>query len=115
MENPLRARFKPLKDQKAKSRRKPPTYKQPELERLWKHCDACEKTIFATLFLTGLREQELYLLDWPDVDLKNDTLRVTAKPAEGFSPKDYEERVIPIPPDLLDLLKNAPRLSLTQN
>jgi integrase len=45
------------------------------------------------------------------VDLKAGTVRVTAKPAEGFSPKDYEERTIPIPPDLLDLLKNAPRTS----
>jgi integrase/recombinase XerD len=110
MENPC-ARFKPLKDQKAKSRRKPPTYKQPELDRLFKHCDQSEKTIFATLLLTGLREQELYFLDWPDIDLKNETLRVTAKPTEGFSPKDYEERVIPIPPDLLDLLEKAPRTS----
>jgi hypothetical protein len=52
MENPC-ARFKPLKDQKAKARRKPPTYRQAELDRLFKHCDAGEKTIFATLLLTG--------------------------------------------------------------
>ena len=110
MENPC-ARFKSLKDQMAKSRRKPPTYKQPELDRIFKHCDEIEKTIFATLLLTGLREQELYFLDWPDIDLKTETLRVTPKPAEGFSPKDYEERAIPMPPDLLDLLKNAPRTS----
>jgi integrase/recombinase XerD len=110
LENPC-ARFKSLKDPKTKARRKPPTYKQAELDRLFKHCDAGEKTIFATLLLTGLREQELYFLDWPDIDLKNETLRVTAKPAEGFSPKDYEERTIPIPPDLLDLLKTTPRTS----
>jgi hypothetical protein len=108
MENPC-ARFKSLKDPKTKARRKPPTYKQPELDRIFKHCDQTEKTIFATLRLTGLREQELYFLDWPDVDLKAGTIRVTPKPTEGFSPKDYEERAIPIPPDLLNLLKELPQ------
>jgi integrase/recombinase XerD len=108
MENPC-ARFKSLKDPKTKARRKPPTYKQPELDRIFKHCDHTEKTIFATLLLTGLREQELYFLDWPDVELKAGTIRVTPKSAEGFSPKDYEERAIPIPPDLLALLKELPQ------
>jgi len=108
MENPC-ARFKSLKDPKTKARRKPPTYEQPEIDRIFKHCDQTEKTIFATLLLTGLREQELYYLDWPDVHLKGGTIRVTPKPAEGFSPKDYEERAIPIPPDLLNLLKELPQ------
>ena len=110
IENPC-ARFKSIKDPKAKARRKPPTYTQQELDKIFAKCDDGEKTIFATLLLTGLREQELYFLDWGDVDLKAETLRVTPKPAEGFSPKDYEERALPIPPDLLDLLKAQPRTS----
>jgi integrase/recombinase XerD len=52
-----------------------------------------------------MREQELCYLDWPDVDLKKETVRVTGQGKEGFSPKDYEERVIPIPPDFVVLLR----------
>jgi integrase/recombinase XerD len=110
LENPC-ARFKPLRDQLTKAHRKPPTYKKPELDRLFAACNDFEKTAFATLLLTGLREQELYFLAWPDVDLKEGIVRVTAKPEEGFSPKDYEERTIPIPPDLVRLLKQLPQTS----
>ena len=110
MENPC-ARFKPLRDQMAKARRKPPTYKQAEVDQLFAKCDNIEKAKFSTLLLTGFREQELYFLSWPDVDLKEGTVRVTPKPEAGFSPKDYEERIIPIPPDLVQELKKLPQSS----
>ncbi len=111
LENPC-ARFKPLKDPSAKARKKPPTYTQEETSRLLVGCaDPLERTIFATLLLTGLREQELYYLSSTDVDPKKSTIKVTPKPNEGFSPKDYEERVIPIPAELAELLKNLPRVS----
>jgi integrase/recombinase XerD len=45
------------------------------------------------------------------VNLNAGTVKVTPKPKEGFSPKDYEERVIPSPPTLGGLLKNLPRRS----
>src|SRR5262249_38530048 len=109
MENPC-ARFKALKDHSAKARKKPPTYTTEETNRLLAACETeFEKTIFATLLLTGLREQELYFLAWQDVNLNRGTIKVTPKPKEGFSPKDYEERVIPIPQTLAELLKNIPR------
>lgn len=110
MANPC-AHFKPLRDEKTKGRRKPPTYSQKELDLLFAACDDFEKTVFATLLLTGLRKRELYYLDWPDMDLRTGTIRMTAKISEGFSPKDYEERSIPIPPDLIALLKKLPRKS----
>jgi integrase/recombinase XerD len=107
IENPC-ARFKALKDLATKGKRKPPRYSQAELDKILGGGDERDKTIFATLLMTGLREQELYFLKWPDLDLKTNTLRVTAKPLEGFSPKDYEEREIPLPPDLVHLLKKLP-------
>jgi integrase/recombinase XerD len=110
MANPC-ARFKPLKDEKEKARRKPPTYTQAELNRIFAACDDLERTAFATLLLTGLREQELCYLTWKDVDLKRATIKVTGEGKGGFSPKDYEERVIPIPPDLAALLRRLPRKS----
>jgi integrase/recombinase XerD len=110
MANPC-ARFKPLKDPKAKARRKPPTYTQEELDRLFAVCGDFDKAAFATLLLTGLREKELYYLTPADVDLKEATIQLTGEGKEGFSPKDYEERIIPIPPDLVELLKELPRES----
>ena len=113
MTNPC-ARSKPLKDERQKAKRRPPTYAQQEIDQLLAHCREFEKTAFATLLLTGLREQELYFLTWPDVDLKNPkkaSIRVTGDGKDDFSPKDYEERNLPIPKDLADLLKKLPRNS----
>jgi integrase len=108
------ANFKQLKDPRAKAKRRPPTYKQEELDRIFAGCDEREKTIFATLFHTGLREQELCYLTWADIelgDLDNATLRVSGEGKQGFSPKDYEERIIPMQRELAELLQKLPRRS----
>jgi integrase/recombinase XerD len=106
------AKFKPLKDPRVKAKRRPPTYREDELSRLLESCDDSEKAIFATFLLTGLREEELCYLTWIDVDLRdrnNATVRVTGDGKQGFSPKDYEERIIPISRELADLLAELPR------
>lgn len=111
IENPC-ANFKLLKDPRAMAKSRPPTYRQEEIDRIFAACDEREKTIFATLLLTGLREEELCFLNWADVelgDLDNATLRVNGEDKEGFSPKDYEERVLPIPRELAELLGRLPR------
>ena len=113
MPNPC-ARSKPLKDERQKAKRRPPTYTQQEIDTLLDGCDDFQRSACATLLLSGLREQELYYLMWPDVDVKNlhdATIRVSGEDKEGFSPKDYEERIIPIPKDLGHLLSNLPRQS----
>jgi integrase len=110
IDNPC-ARYKPLKDTRAKANSRPPTYSRDEINRIFEQCTSFDKAVFATLLLTGQRKQELYFLAWPDVDLASATLKVTAKPQAGFSPKDYEERVIPIPRDLMVILKKLPRSS----
>jgi integrase len=58
--------------------------------------------------LTGLRKLELYFLTWADLDLKAANLRVSGEGKVGFSPKDYEERVIELPPDLMQILSRIP-------
>lgn len=102
MENPC-ARSKPLRAEKERLKRRPPTYTQEETDKLLAACDKMDRAIFATLLLTGLRKEELGHLAWSDVDLDHATLRLTAK--DGFAPKDYEEREIPLPPDLLQILR----------
>ena len=108
------AKFKLLKDPRVKAKRRPPTYRQEELDKIFGVCDEREKTIFATLLLTGLREEELCFLTWPDVDiadLDKATVRVSGEGKVGFTPKDYEERLIPIPRDLAELMARLPRTS----
>lgn len=53
----------------------------------------------------GLREQEIIHLEWADIDFTHSVLRVRSKPLYGFKVKDSEERDIPVPSDLLRLLK----------
>jgi len=106
------AKFKQLKDPRVKAKRRPPTYRQEEIDRIFAECDENEKATFATLLLTGLREEELCFLNWPDLDLANldnATIRVSGEGKLGFSPKDYEERLLPIPRELAELLRRLPR------
>src|SRR6202007_2338483 len=100
------ANFKQLKDPRVKAKRRPPTYRQEEIDRIFAACDDREKTIFATLLLTGLREEELCFPTWADSELGNldsATVRVSGEGKEGFSPKTYEERAIPIQRELATL------------
>ena len=106
MENPC-ARSKPLRAEKERLKRRPPTYTQAETDNILAACDQTDRAIFATLLLTGLRKEELGHLAWSDVDLQQAGLRLTAK--DGFAPKDYEEREIPLPPDLVQILRKLPR------
>lgn len=108
-ENPC-ARFKMLRSANERLKSRPHTYTQDEINRLLASCKGAAHAMYATLFLTGLRKEELAHLTWKDVDFRRGLIRVRAK--EDFVPKDYEERDIPMPPDLVGLLENLPRRSV---
>lgn len=108
MENPC-AHFKALRAERERLKRRPPTYSPADLDKIFTACDSTERAMFATLYLTGLRKDELAYLTWNDLDFKRATLRLTAK--DGFAPKDYEEREVPMPRDLVAILKKLPRTS----
>lgn len=57
-----------------------------------------------TLYQGGLRIDELRHLEQSDVDLEHDLLRVRVKP--GWSPKDQEDRDIPLAEPLRSVLKH---------
>jgi integrase len=103
MENPC-ARFKPLRDAAGKAQGRTPVYSQDEIARILGACDEEDRAAFATLLLTGLREQELCFLTWDDVRLAKGRECVIVRAKPGFSPKDYEEREIPIPAELAAML-----------
>jgi integrase len=86
----------------------PEEYSDRELEAFFEASLTEERTLFATFLLTGLREQEVGHLFWDDVNFALNTVRVTAKPDLGFSPKRWEEREVPVPQRLMLLLKSHP-------
>ncbi|MGQ9768814.1 MAG: tyrosine-type recombinase/integrase [Anaerolineae bacterium] len=108
VENPCQG-FRPLRDAKALGRAPRPVYSQEELERLFAACDAADRAAFCTLLLTGLRESELCWLTWEDVCLEPGREHVVVRAKPGFTPKDYEQREVPLPASLAELLRNQPR------
>lgn len=87
----------------------PKVYTEQELAKFLAACVPSELAMFATYLLTGFREQEVMYLFWSDVSFQLRTIRVTAKPDLGFSPKRSEEREIPLHGELAKLLERHPR------
>ena len=85
------------------------TYEEAELEKFFSACSEEEQAVFKTFYYTGLREQELAHLYRFDLNLVKGILTVRAKPENGFIPKDWEEREIPLHPKLVTFLKELSR------
>jgi integrase/recombinase XerD len=83
----------------------PESYDDDQLSKFFAVCNADEQTYFEFYLMTGFRKKEVTYCCWSDVDLKAGVVRVTAKPAHGFRPKDWEEREVPIPDKLVSSLK----------
>jgi integrase len=79
----------------------------PEQERAFlQACDDWQFPLFLTLMLTGLRSGELcHLLLPDDLDMAEGLLYVRNKPALGWQVKTRNERVIPLHPDLVAVLR----------
>jgi integrase len=108
IENPCEG-FRPLRDAVTMGHGRRPVYSNEELERLFAHCSGEDWLAFQTLLMTGLRESELCWLTWDDVVLEpgRECVLVRAKP--GFTPKDYEQREVPLPPALAEALRRLKR------
>jgi integrase/recombinase XerD len=83
----------------------PEVYEREELEKLFAKCDENERVRYEFFLCTGMREQEVMHCSWGDVHLTRATVTVRYKPEYGFSPKNYREREIPIPANLVQSLK----------
>jgi integrase len=84
----------------------PQVYDKDELARFFSACDERQLCYFKTLLMTGIRMQESKWLRWDDV--KDGLLHVRAHPPD-FVPKTHEERRIPLPSGLVELLRVMPR------
>ena len=60
--------------------------------------------------MLGLRERELMFAYWTDVDFHQATFRVTSKTELKFRIKDSEERLLPVPQELLERLEERRKL-----
>ncbi len=81
----------------------PEVYDDDDLEIFFYACNPFQLRVFKTLLMSGLRKQELENLEWRDVNFTAGTL--TVSPKRGFTPKDWEQRTIEVPSDLLNLLR----------
>jgi integrase len=60
-----------------------------------------EKLIFGLALKLGLREQELMYLEPREFDFEAGMVTIPSKSASGFEIKDKDERVLPVPQELL--------------
>lgn len=81
-------------------------YSTEELNTLFAAANREEADRFQFLLCTGVREQEAVHATWADVDFNRKKFHVREKRDHlAFTPKDHEERSIPIPDSLVDLLQ----------
>src|SRR5262249_13458024 len=78
-------------------------YRPDELKTLFAVAEPEEWILFQFFLCTGAREQEVMYATWDDIDFVDGLFTVKAK--EDWTPKDYEEREIPLPDFLVAKLK----------
>jgi len=72
---------------------------------MFRACTEDEATLLKFVLGSGFRDQEIRHAEWRDIDFRNELVRVTAKPEWGFTPKNWEERIMPLPTVLMTRLK----------
>jgi integrase/recombinase XerD len=83
----------------------PDAYEREELEKFFATCDEEERLWFKFFLMTGMREQEVMHTYWSDINFGRSVIKVSHKPDRNWTPKMYKERDIPVPTELIELLK----------
>jgi len=89
-----------------------PIYEPEEIQSMFNHAIGDEVIFLKFMLGSGFRDQEAQHVCWRDLDFRNSHVRVTAKALWDFRPKNWEERVVPLPSALIDQLR---RLKETRN
>ena len=82
-----------------------PIYEPEELTAMFKVASEDEADMLKFILGSGSRDQEIRYVEYLDLDFRHDLVRVTAKPEWDFTPKNWEERVVPLPHALMERLK----------
>lgn len=87
-------------------RKKVSVYSPAEIKSIRAAADPYMRMVIDLALKLGLREQEIAYAEWADVDAHHATFRVQSKVRKEwrFMPKDAEQRVIPVPADMLQEL-----------
>jgi len=92
----------------AKVRSKPqPFWIREEVEKILAAAKPPHQWSLIVLAETGMRVGELKWLTWDDVDFERGVIHIRAK--DGWKPKTGEQRVIPLPTAVRQLLQEVPR------
>ena len=82
-----------------------PMYEAEELTAMFKVATEDEADMLKFILGSGFRDQEIRYLQYLDVDFRHQIARVTAKAKWGFTPKNWEERTVPLPAGLIERLR----------
>lgn len=82
----------------------PEVYEPEELDKLFAACDIRNRVLFEFFLMTGMRDGEVRHTCWNDLGSRQ-FVRVKAKPEWRFTPKNWEEREVPIPDKLMESLR----------
>ncbi len=86
-------------------------FSQDELRKVFQAMDDEDHSAFSFFLGSGCREQEVSHAEWSDVDFQHRIFTVRAKPEWGFAPKSHEARQIPLPEELVNMLKERRKKS----
>ena len=82
-----------------------PVYEPEELQGMFKAATQDEATLLKFILGSGFRDQEIRYIEWRDIDFRNHEARVKAKVQWRFTPKNWEERIVPLPAGLVERLR----------
>jgi integrase/recombinase XerD len=82
-----------------------PVYEPEELQAMFKVATEEEQDMLKFILGSGFRDQEIRYIEYLDIDFRHQVVRVTAKPEWRFTPKNWEERSVPLPAGLIERLR----------
>jgi integrase/recombinase XerD len=82
-----------------------PIYEPEELIAMFNAATEDEADLLKFILGSGFRDQELRYVAYLDLDFRHHLARVTAKAKWGFTPKNWEERTVPLPAGLMERLR----------
>ena len=80
-------------------------YEPEELIAMFNVATEDEADLLKFILGSGFRDQELRYVAYLDLDFRHHLARVTAKAKWGFTPKNWEERTVPLPAGLMERLR----------
>ncbi len=73
---------------------------------LYRVCSLQHRVLYDFLLMTGLREKEACYITWDNIRFGANVVEVRWKPLFNWSPKNFKEREVPVPDQLLQSLSS---------